>query len=105
MATNAPTTSLGVIFSLNINTEKGIIRTGTMLMIVAAIPEEVYLTASNENDTPRKGPKNAPMVRLFIAGLFFRAGMRLYHLPSMVYIIVKPKNPVMTLIWVAAKAS
>jgi hypothetical protein len=57
MAVNAPSISLGVIFSLNIIIEKGIIRTGTILIMVAAMPDEVYFTARSENETPRKGPK------------------------------------------------
>lgn len=47
----------------------GIINTGTIAISVAAIPVCVYLMAINENETPRKGPKNEPRAIRFIAVL------------------------------------
>ena len=40
--------------------EGGMMSTGTMAMIVEAMPVLVSCTARSEKDTPRKGPKNAP---------------------------------------------
>ena len=39
-------------------------------MMVDAMPEEVNLTAIKENETPKNGPKKAPIERFFIAGRF-----------------------------------
>ncbi len=37
-----------------------IMNTGTMAMMVEAIPTSMRLRATMESDTPRKGPKKAP---------------------------------------------
>jgi len=60
-ATKAPMTALGVILSLKKKAAGGMIRIGTMDMMVAAIPVFVSFTARREREMPRKVPKKAPM--------------------------------------------
>lgn len=57
----APLISFSVTRSLNRIIAGGMIKTGTMAIIVDATPVVVYLMANNENDTPRNGPKKAPI--------------------------------------------
>jgi len=56
----APRISLKLTFSFRNRTAGGIIKTGTIAMIVEAIPVEVFLIANKEKETPRKGPKKDP---------------------------------------------
>jgi len=51
---------LKLTFSFRNRTAGGIIKTGTIAMIVEAIPVEVFLIANKEKETPRKGPKKDP---------------------------------------------
>ena len=62
MAINAPMISLNRTFSLKKIIARGINIMGTIDIMVAAMPTAVYLIAIRENDTPRKGPKTAPIV-------------------------------------------
>ena len=66
-AMNEPTISLVVNFSLKKITAGGIINTGTMAIMVEATHVVVYRTERSEKDTPRKGPKKAPIDRRPIA--------------------------------------
>ena len=50
-----------VIRSLKTILEIGIRNTGVNDISVVAIPNLAYLIATNENHTPTKGPKNAPV--------------------------------------------
>lgn len=98
MVTTAPRSSLVLNFSFIISTEKGIISTGTMDINADATPVVVNLIAHSENDTPRKGPKNAPIDIRPNAFWFFRACPNFFHLPKKVKIMANPIMPVSTLI-------
>jgi len=101
----APAISFQLIFSLNKITEGAIIKTGVIDINVAAIPACVCCTASSENETPRNGPKNAPRVIRFIAGIFLTAALNRGHRFIKVRTNTKPITPVSTLICEAEKAS
>lgn len=63
----APSISYKVTFCLYRIIAGAIINTGTIAIIVDAIPVSVFATASNENDTPKKGPKKEPVVMPIMA--------------------------------------
>ena len=63
----APRISRGVTFCLYTITAGAMIRTGTIAMMVDAIPVWVWATARSEKETPRKGPKKDPRAILCIA--------------------------------------
>ena len=75
----APNISLGFIFSLKSSMENGIINTGTIDMMVLAIPVAVFWTAKSEKYTPRNGPKNAPINVYLNADLFWHVRVILFH--------------------------
>ena len=81
------------------------ISTGTMAMIVAAIPVAVCLTARRENETPRNGPKKAPSVIGPIALASRRAMPTLLQNPMIVTTTRNHATPAIMRICVAAKAS
>ena len=60
--------------------EGGMINTGTMAMMVDAMPVLVYLIARSEKETPRKGPKNEPVVIPIIPFEFLNAENTFFHL-------------------------
>ena len=72
-AITAPTTSLGSTGSRKRKWEGRMISTGTRAMMVEAIPVLVCWIATRLRETPRKGPKKAPMSITFIAALSLRA--------------------------------
>jgi hypothetical protein len=80
-------------------------RTGTKAIIVDAIPDSVYLIEISEKETPRKGPKKAPIVVDNIAGLFKTEAAIVFHLPKTVTRKANPVIPARILICVAAKGS
>ena len=93
-----PIISITLTFSLKRIIDGGIINIGTIDIMVAAIPVEVYLTDNNENETPKKGPKIEPSRINFIALLFFNAGITLFHLLRKEKTIATPTKPTSTLI-------
>ncbi len=99
----APRSSVRLNFSLNIKTEAGIIKIGTIDIMVDAMPVVVCWTDSSEKDTPRKGPKKAPRVINSIALLFFTDCTVSFSLLRKIKMRVNPTIPVNTLIWDAAK--
>ena len=74
------------------------IRTGTIAIRVEAIAVVVYFIDRRDNETPRKGPKKAPIDIPVIANLFFRAFITFLQYPEIVKITVKPAMPAITLI-------
>ncbi len=87
-----------VTFSLNMIMAGGMISTGTMDIMVAAMPVLVYWIAINERETPRKGPKKEPMLSWVMAALLWKAFITGLHQPIMVYNRIKPPSPAMDLI-------
>ena len=79
------------------------IRIGTIAIIVEAIPAEVYFTAIREKDTPRKGPKNDPIVIAFIPCAFCNAERTVFHRPEIDIIRINPTMPVIIRICVEGK--
>jgi len=79
-------------------------RTGTKAMMVDAIPVWVCCTASNEKETPRKGPKTDPNNMFFMAGRMVNVSKTIPHFFIPVTTMAKPTMPVMVRIWVEAKA-
>jgi len=104
-AMTAPVISFQLSFSLKMITAGGMISTGTIAMMVAAIPARVCCTANSENETPRKGPKMEPRVIRCMADRFFRALKICDQRFVKKKMMKKPMIPVITLICVEAKAS
>ena len=101
----APAISFQLMRSLKISTAGGMMSTGTMAMMVAAMPARVFWTASKEKETPRKGPKRDPREIIRMACRLCKAPIILGHQRITRIIIKNPIMPAMTLIWEEAKAS
>ena len=97
-AITAPITSLIVSLSFKNITAGGIIKIGTIDIIVDATPVVVYFTDKSEKETPKNGPKNAPMLNRVIAFLFFTALKSFVQLRVTRKINANPITPVITLI-------
>ena len=77
--------------------------TGTIAMIVDAIPVLVSCTASSEKETPRKGPKKAP-IESWKTALWLEIAFQVSrHLPRMVNRMANPVIPAITRICADAK--
>ena len=86
----APTISEMVTFCLNISTDGGIIRIGTIDMIVDVTPVLASCMANNDRETPMKGPKKEPMIIPFIPSRFWSASKPFLILPMNIMMSVKP---------------
>ncbi len=84
--------------------DTGMIRTGASAIRVAATPASVYCTARSDSETPRKGPKKAPMPVLVMALRSASAARTLGQRPVAVKTTTNPTSPTSTRIWVEAKA-
>lgn len=89
----APNISFGFTFSLKTNTEKGIIVTGIIEVIVDEIPALVYCNDTRDRVTPIKGPKKEPRAIAPIAFLFLNAIFRSPNFFVIINKMVKLINP------------
>ncbi len=105
MATKAPMTARGVIFSLKKRVAGGMMRMGTMDMMVAAIPALVSFTERREREIPRNVPKKAPKAVHPRAARWFKSALTLGHQRKAANKARKIPNAAMIRIWVAAKRS
>ena len=77
--------------------------TGTIAIMVEAMPAFVYVIETREKDTPKKGPKKAPVAIPFIAAQCLVAWTTLGQRFMKVIKIENPIIPAIIRIWVEAK--
>ena len=101
---HAPIISRVETFCLKINMEGMMRMIGVVAIMVAAIPVAVNFNEYRESDTPKKGPKKAPIEDKPKAGRLVIDFMVCLNRLIAIIINVKPMMPVIMRICVAAKA-